>query len=256
MKTKRRILSISLCVALIVTTLSPMTVHAASTALNMTLASNLSGERTNIQFLEGTPGDTHIVYTYQQNGETFKAVETATEDFSSVDCQIYQLDEDGEYIKNSTQSVVIDKEGNPQITIKSASGKTECRTIDLSSEPKLNLQTYSIARVPDWEWITEYEDGVKGGLSGLGINALIAVIAAIATFYSSGVLASVAVAGASTVATALFNRNAEKVYYHAIINWRHSPKSYFVIDETEHTKYYVDSSHKYYLGYTYAEYIF
>lgn len=104
--------------------------------------------------------------------------------------------------------------------------------------------------------MTRYEDGSRGGLKGLAISALISVVAAIATYYTAGALSSAAVAGASTIAAGIFGQNSDKVYYHAIYNWRHSPKNYLVIDETEWTDFYLDSSHIYSLGHTYAEYIY
>lgn len=64
------------------------------------------------------------------------------------------------------------------------------------------------------------------------------------------------VSGASTIATGLFNRNSSVVYYHLIRNTRISPKNNFVVDETNYTIFYLDSTHKYSLGSTYAEYIF
>ena len=256
MKKKFRLLSTVLSLSLLATTLSPATVNAATATSETVLASDIAGERTNIQYLEGVPGDTHLVYTYQQNGNMYKAVENATEDFQNVECQIFQLNKNGTYVENSTQHVSIDDQENLIIMIESAAGNIEQRTIDITSNPSSTMQSNSNARVPEWEWITEYYDGSRGGLKGLGISALISVVAAIATYYSAGVLTAALVTGASTIASGLFGQNAEKVYYHAIRNWRHSPKNYFVIDETEWTEFFVDSSHIYPLGHTYAEYIF
>lgn len=253
---KFKILSTILSLALLATTLSPATVKAANAASEIVVASDVVGERTNIQFLEGNPGDTHLVYTYNQNGNTYKVVENASENFQKVECQIFQLNENGTYVKNSTQRVSVDNEGNPQITIESATGDIEQRIIDVSSGASSFLQSDSVARIPEWEWITEYYDGSRVGLKGMAISALISVVASIAIYYTVSALSAAAVAGASTIASGLFGQNAEKVYYHAICNWRHSPKNYFVIDETEWTEFFLDSSHIYSLGHTYAEYIF
>lgn len=220
------------------------------------VASDVAGERTNIQFLEGTPGDTHLIYTYEQNGNTYKSVENASEDFQNVECKIFQLNENGAYVENSTQRISMDNKGNPRIMIESATGDIEQRTITIPSSTSSILQSDSVTRIPEWEWITEYHDGVKIDLKGLAISVLISVIAAIATYYTVGALSTASVAGASTVAAGLFGQNADKVYYHAIVNWRHSPKNYHVIDETEWTEFFLDSSHIYSLGHTYAEYIF
>lgn len=256
MKKKFRLLSTILSFSLFAITLSPATVNAANLASETVIASDVAGERTNIQYLEGTPGDTHLVYTYVQGANTYKAVENATKDFKNVECQIYQLNEDGIYVENSTQCVFVDSQGNPIVTIESAAGNIEKRTIDISSNISSNIQSDSSARISEWEWITQYYDGSRGDLKGLAISALIAVVASVATYYSCGALTASAVAGASAIATGIFGQNADKVYYHAIRNWRHSPKNYFVIDETEWTEFFLDSSHIYSLGHTYAEYIF
>lgn len=256
MKKKFKLLSIILSLALSATILSPTQVNATNIASETRVASDVDGERTNVQFLEGTPGDTYLIYTYQQGGNMYKAIETATEDFRNVECQIFQLNASGNYVENSIQRVSIDSEGNPNITIESATGNIEQRIIEVSSEPSSTLQPDSVTRIPEWEWITDYYDGSRGGLKGLAVSALISVVAAIATYYTAGALSAAAVAGASTIASGLFGQNAEIVYYHAIRNWRHSPKNYFVIDETEWTEFFLDSSHIYSLGHTYAEYIF
>lgn len=51
-------------------------------------------------------------------------------------------------------------------------------------------------------------------------------------------------------------RNSSVVYYRLIRNTRISPKNNFVVDETNYTTFYLDSTHKYSLGSTYVKYIF
>lgn len=92
------------------TILSPTQVNATNIASETRVASDVDGERTNVQFLEGTPGDTYLIYTYQQDGNMYKAIETATEDFRNVKCQIFQLNASGNYVENSIQRVSIDKD--------------------------------------------------------------------------------------------------------------------------------------------------
>lgn len=140
-----RMLSTTLSLALLVTTLSPASASAANITSKIVIASDMVGERTNVQFIEGTPGDTHLVYTYQQNGNMYKAIENASDDFRNVECQIFQLNENGIYVENSTQCVSMDSEGNPLITIKSFLGDTEQRTIDISTITPSFLQSDSTA---------------------------------------------------------------------------------------------------------------
>lgn len=252
MRNRIKVLSVILSMIITVTNLMSMYIFAAELSIGGISASDLEGERTNITYLEGKPGDTHLIYSYEQNGNIFKVVESSTDDFECVESHIFQLNEQGEYIENSIQQVTIGDNGNPEIVIFSSDGDVEWRTIDITH---MEVDGSSVC-VENWEWITQYYDGSRGGLKGLAISALISVISAIATYYSAGALTAGVVAGASTIASALFAQNAEKVYYHTIYNWRHSPKSYFVIDETEWTEFFIDSSHIYSLGYTYDEWIY
>lgn len=245
-----KVLSTFLSLSLLITCTSPATVNAASTSTKsiMALASEVAGERTNIDFLEGTPGTTHLVYTYEQDGNTYKVIEDSTEDFQNVNSHIYWLNEDGDFVENSTQQLAINEEGNPEIDIVSTNGEIEHRIIDVTF---YDVQSVS----PRSEWVTRYANGTRSDLKGLAISTLIAIVGAIATFYSSGALAQATIAGVSAVASGLFAQNTDTVYYYAIYNWRHSPKNYLVIDETEWTEFYLDSGHNYSLGHTYVEYI-
>lgn len=92
-KRRIRVLSTILSLTLVAAIAFPATVNAANIATEIVVAAEAVGERTNIKFLEGTPGDTHLIYTYQQNGVTYKAVENSTEDFRNVECQIFHLSE-------------------------------------------------------------------------------------------------------------------------------------------------------------------
>lgn len=244
-------MSAVLTLSLLATCITPVTVNAATVSDKsiMTFASEAEGARTNLQFLEGNPGDTYLVYTYEQDGNTYKAVEQSSEDFRNVSAHIYWLNENGDFVENSSQQLTINEQGNPEITIKNANGITENRIIDVSSDTVKSASTRS-------EWVTQYANGSRGNLRGLAYSTLVAVVAAIATYFSTGALSAAAIAGAGTIASGLFNQNSNSVYYYAIYNWRHSPKNYLVIDETEWTEFYLDSGHNYSLGHTYAEYIF
>lgn len=248
---KLKIMSAVLSLSLLATYMTPVTINAATVSNEsvMTFASEAEGARTNLKFLEGNPGDTHLVYTYEQEGNTYKAIEESTEDFRYVSARIYWLNENGDFVENSSQQLRINEEGNPEISITNANGETENRTIDVRSNVVKTVSSRS-------EWVTQYGNGSRGNLKGLAYSTLVAVVAAIATYYTAGALSSAVVAGVSTIASGLFNQNTNTVYYYAIYNWRHSPKNYLVIDETEWTEFYLDSGHNYSLGHTYAEYIF
>ena len=89
-KLMKSILSLTLCFTMILG-LSVTPVSAKSTSLSdeASTATTSDGPRTNVVYLVGEPGDTHLEYTYEQNGILYKVIENATEDFSSVNSDIY-----------------------------------------------------------------------------------------------------------------------------------------------------------------------
>jgi TPP-dependent indolepyruvate ferredoxin oxidoreductase alpha subunit len=75
----------------------------------------------NIKYLIGKPGDTHFVYTYEQNGINYKVVDDANTDFTQINSTIYVLNSMGNYVedsiqkffkKSNTEAVIIFKEKN------------------------------------------------------------------------------------------------------------------------------------------------
>ena len=253
MKKKKHFLSIILSLALSLTILFPSFAQASEIPNQLQSDSeynnNQSDSRKNLHFIEGKLGDSHIVYTYEENNKQYKAIETSSDNFKNVTSMIYCLNEAGNYILQSTQNFSIDDNGNPEIliTTKDSNNKYQKIHLEMNEENGISLTG---------EWATHYYNGSKGGLKGLALSVLVSVVAAIATYYTAGALSAAMVSGASTIATGLFNRNSSVVYYHLIRNTRISPKNNFVVDETNYTTFYLDSTHKYSLGSTYVEYIF
>ena len=56
-----------------------------------------------LTFLEGTPGDNHLVYTYLENGKQYKVVENADADFMNVNSTTYVMNADGNYVEDKSQ---------------------------------------------------------------------------------------------------------------------------------------------------------
>lgn len=253
MKKKKHFLSIILSLALSLTILLPSFAQASEIPNQLQSDSEYANEhsdsRKNLHFIEGKLGDSHIVYTYEENSKQYKAIETSSDDFKSATSMIYCLNEAGNYILQSTQNFSIDDNGNPEILITTKDGDNKYQKLNLEMNEENGISLTG-------EWATHYYNGSKGGLKGLALSVLVSVVAAVATYYTAGALSTAMVSGASTIATALFNRNSSVVYYHLIRNTRISPKNNFVIDETNYTTFYLDSTHKYSLGSTYAEYIF
>ena len=97
----------------------------------MLFRSNQSDSRKNLHFIEGKLGDSHIVYTYEENNKQYKAIETSSDDFKNVTSMIYCLNETGNYILQSTQNFSIDDNGNPEILITTKDGNNRYQKIHL-----------------------------------------------------------------------------------------------------------------------------
>lgn len=87
----------------------------------------------------------------------------------------------------------------------------------------------------------------------MSISQLIGFIGVIASPVNPA--AGAILTGISTIAQIYFTNNVDNVYYHAIYNWRHSSRNYYVIEETQWTNFYLDSGHTYYFNYTYYEWL-
>lgn len=248
----KKILSSALCLSMLMTGITSVNVSALENLTNVA-SYDVKGDKTNFIFLEGTPGDTHLVYTYEQNGNTYKVVENASDDFKKVESIIYLLDANGSFIENSFQESNVDENGNAYVTFKDINGESNT----IVANPVDNRQTQSSIspQATDWEWHTYYRDGRTGSLLNLTISVAVSVIAAAVTAGASAT-GQLIFSGLSGVASYAITNNISSLYFHSVHNWRHSSKNYVVIDETIATNYYYDAGHSVGAGYSYAEYIF
>ena len=73
----------------IVSLFSVNVIHAATVEATATNSSTTM--RTELDFLEGTPGDNHLVYTYLENGIHYKVVENADANFMKINSTTYVM---------------------------------------------------------------------------------------------------------------------------------------------------------------------
>jgi len=98
------VLTIALCVGVVPSTL---TYAAAPNEISISV-SKLTQEKQNISFLEGNPGDKHLVYTYESEGNTYKVEENANSDLSKVNSVIYLENSDAKFVEYATQNTEVD----------------------------------------------------------------------------------------------------------------------------------------------------
>ena len=73
----------------IVSLFSVNVIHAATVEATATNSSTTM--RTELTFLEGTPGYNHLVYTYLENGIHYKVVENANANFIKINSTTYVM---------------------------------------------------------------------------------------------------------------------------------------------------------------------
>lgn len=85
----KQLISTTLTMFMIVSLFSVNVIHAATVEATATNSSTTM--RTELTFLEGTPGDNHLVYTYLENGIHYKVVENADANFIKINSTTYVM---------------------------------------------------------------------------------------------------------------------------------------------------------------------
>ncbi|QLG39942.1 hypothetical protein HW560_18750 [Paenibacillus sp. E222] len=154
-------LSIALCLEVVV----PTVMLAAPNALEASV-SQLSQEKQNFIFLEGKPGDAHLVYTYESNGDTYKVEERANKDFTEVDSTIYVKNAEGEFVKHATQNAIIDTQNSLFQVTTNENGVTETETQNFGVDPTDLSTIPNIPMRPDrGDLITPFDSYMGGAVS-------------------------------------------------------------------------------------------
>ena len=247
----RKFVSVFLVLAIFATLSLPAFASFESSSLSTNVVDSTNDERQNLTFLEGELGGTHLVYTYEEEGHTYKVEETATPDFSEVKSKVFVLNEANGY--ELLEEIVSTSSGDEiEITTTGLQGNVERRIVTIPDGQLYSTEGLSSRSANEWEWVTSYHDG-NTYIGNVTVVVIIQILNGIACkFYPQAAIVSSAIA---TMASTLFSARAEYVFYHKIINERHSDRNYLVIEATEYTQYYQDAAHTQYLGDSYAEYL-
>lgn len=250
----KRLISVALTMIMVFSLFSSNVVQAASVE---TEAENRSMTiRTELTFLEGTPGDKHLVYTYFENGQQYKVVENADTDFMNVNSTIYAMDTEGNYVEVRSQVLNIQPNGDCRLTTTDAQGISKTSQVDTfkviesvntSTEGNKSSVNRAYTDPGTGEWVTSVWDG-----SSYIYNMTVSFIGAVLGAAIGGKVG----AAIGTIAAEYFKRGSDYAYYHVVDNWMMS-KLYpvtVVIREATHTTYYLDAGHKYPTGTDYYEY--
>ena len=250
----KRLISAILVMVMMFSISFPNVVQAANT--NISSENETIGLRSKLTFLEGEPGDNHLIYTYQENGEQYKVVENADDDFMNVYSTIYVMNSVGDYIKTKSQILNVQPDGNCHLTSTDRYGNSEISQIDTtqvvkfvntSTEVVESSMTRAYTDPGTGEWVTHAWNG-SSYIYNMTVTAIGAVLGA--------AIGGKVGAGIGAIASEYFKKGSDYAYYHVVDNWMMS-KLYpmtVVIRETTHTTYYLDSGHKYSTGTDYYEY--
>lgn len=201
-------------------------------------------------FEEGTY---KAIYEYTEGDTKYKRVDEAEDNFKVTKSEVFEL-RNGKYVKIETQYTTINDEDIMNVYIDTEKGIDKNWEIDLKDHNVNNVNNDNkiVPYVNNYDWITEESDGYKY-IGSLGRTALISAIGAIAGALIGGELGAGAGASAAAIANVLFNGGNNYVYYHKIYNWKHCERDWRIIEETEYTRFYEDSYHRYFIDYTYVE---
>ncbi len=200
--------------------------------------------RTKLTFLEGTPGDTHLVYTYKENGQQYKVVENANADFTQVSSIFYVMDSEGNYTEAKSQVLDVQPNGIVVLRNTDAKGHVEVALVETSIDEAM-ADAASVDGDPGLgEWITSAWDG-NSRIYNMAVSIISAVLGA--------ALGGKIGAAIGAIASSYFQVSAEYAYYHVVDNWMMSAlyPTWYIIAESRSTNYYLNAAHTVHTGYDY-----
>ncbi|NMW84785.1 hypothetical protein HKO22_03380 [Peptoniphilus sp. AGMB00490] len=209
-------------------------------------------KRENLKIIEESflKGKYKAIYEYTEGDTHYKRIDEADDEFKETKSELFELVR-GKYVKVETQYTNIDDKGIMNVYIDSEKGNDKNWQVNLKDNLEINNNAI-VPYVNNYDWITEETDGYKY-IGNLGRTALISAIAAIAGSIIGGPLGAGVGASAAAIADALFNGGNNYVYYHKIYNWKYCERDWRIIEETEYTRFYEDSYHRFFIDYTYVE---
>lgn len=224
------------------------------------VASEQIGNKNNLVILNDDLEN--YVYTYEENGISFKAIEHISSDLKHVDGEIYQKDKNGNYklystlitdvkdgivttktnnLKNHTITIEkmdltpiierVEKESEAEIDF--ADIESEVKTVKISSD----IGTSDYSDLGPWEHhTTDY--GKKGELLKVSLGTLITVIGALCLGSLSSILAKAALAGVQYIANYIVNHSISTVYYKKVWYFKYIKGTKFPRAEKVNTTFY------------------
>ena len=130
----KQLISTTLTMFMIISLYSVNVIHAATVEATATNSSTTM--RTELDFLEDTPGDNHLVYTYLDNGTHYKVVENADANFININSTTYVMNAEGDYVEDKSQELDIQPNGDCYLTTTDSQGTSKTSQIDTFADLK------------------------------------------------------------------------------------------------------------------------
>ena len=206
--------------------------------------------RTNLKYIEGSPNDTHVVYTYDENGQHYKVVDNANSDYSEVKSQIYVLASDGKYSLIENSSLIRENENNNmEFSVKKTNGNSYVENLPIETNSVKNNIS-----LPSEKMNAKSSSKSNSGNTKFRDMTIVAIKAAVIQWTISKIKsnkAQVIYAGATAVAEKYFKLKLRTGYYHVTYQWRTLKNNVCAImAESEYVNWYKNASHTKYNGYT------
>ena len=240
----KRVISIMLAIVLI--PIMPSSLASAKSRFT----SKLDLPKDNVQYIVGKVGDTYSEYTYSSEGQKFKVIDNANENFTNVNSIIYLLKDDNKYEEYATEKVTIEND-ICTITI-TENGYSTTETFNYINQEQSSVYSRdSWLGMPVTDWI--YCDTYKGSTKFQKYTAA-AVVAVLTTLASSffNIPGQCVIAGVSAIAGIIVDDAIETVYFSRKYYWKLCipPKGMVerAVAEKNVVTYYSDKSRKNKIG--------
>lgn len=219
--------------------------------------------RTNLKYIEGSPNDTHVIYTYDENGQHYKVVDNANSDYSEVKSQIYVLASDGKYSLIENSSLIRENENNNmEFSVKKTNGNSYVENLPIETNsvknnislPSEKMNAKSSSKSKSKPALSAWHKSLYSGNTKFRDMTIVAIKAAVIQWTISKIKsnkAQVIYAGATAVAEKYFKLKLRTGYYHVTYQWRTLKNNVCAImAESEYVNWYKNASHTKYNGYT------
>lgn len=245
------ILAFTICLTAFNSTVAFAATNVTNQEMNQSL---LSLKKSNYNYLEGKPGDTHLVYTYESNNDTYKVIENADDNFEKVNTTIYVENTEGVFVKYATQTLTINNFTSTLTTNENGYVTTEQQDLLPAKKSQNNnfissalaAGSYQGYKVSNWKQMSTTNSSTR--ITNYSATAVFAVIAYIAADGATDGLSGAVVAAISAVAGKIIDEAIPIVYYRQIYSEKklvNPPLSLrnFVVGSKWLTYFYSDKAH-------------